>query len=438
MSSREHESVPVTQGLAREDTDVARPAAGEVLPASLVRDLGARFGADFGAVRVHHDATAGRAAQVMGAQAFTRGNDITFAPGRYDPASRRGRELLAHELAHVVQQRRGGGVSTEAEARADRAASAAAAGRYVSATTLGGAPVGVQTKPGDGPEPEAEKKPEAETKKEDEGRTFQSYTKVLDKFALDKDTLTAGHLKDIDSTAFSIGLHTGMLRRGKARIEIVGHADTTGKDPHNEELGQKRADRVKEALEKKLQPRAGEKPLVLEWSVRSAGEKEMLIPTPDNTLEPRNRAVEIRVTIEIMPEEKKPEPLPGIDPHKNPFPWPEPSPTPRRPEEDLWKKMEENQRRIEEYDKKHPRKPKSAQDVIVDGVMEKIVDPVLKKVPLSKEKKKWLREKIRGGIEAGTEKGCDAAVDSSGATGDEAEALKAACKAALKEKGEKK
>jgi outer membrane protein OmpA-like peptidoglycan-associated protein len=439
MSSRDHETirrpVPVM-------AEAAHPKEGEPLPPTLAGELGARFGADFQHVRVHHDAAAARAAQVMGAQAFTRGNDITFAPGRYNPASSAGRELLAHELAHVLQQR-GAGQTTDAESRADHAGSAVAAGRYVSPSALGSAPLGVQTKPGDGPAPDVETKPEAETqtKKEGEegaGRTFQTFSKVLDNFALDKDTLTAQHLKDIDSTAFSIGLGTGMLRRGKAKIEIVGHADTTGKDPHNEELGQKRADRVKAALEKKLQAREGEKPLVLEWSVRSAGEKELLIPTKDNTLEPRNRAVEIRVTIEMMPEEKKPEPLPGIDPHKYPFPWPEPSPTPRRPEEDLWKKMEDQRKRIEELDKKLQRKPKSAQDVVVDAVMENVIDPILKELPLSKEKKKWLREKIRDGVEAGTEKGCEAAVDASGATGDEAEALKAACKAAIKEKGEKK
>jgi outer membrane protein OmpA-like peptidoglycan-associated protein len=320
--------------------EAAQPKEGELLPQALARELGARFGADFQHVRVHHDAASARAAQVMGAQAFTQGNDITFAPGRYNPASSAGRELLAHELAHVLQQRRAG-VSTDTEARADRAASAVAAGRYVSASTLGSAPVGVQAKPGDGPAPDVEKKPEAETQAKKEGeegaaRTFQTFSKVLDNFALDKDTLTAQHLKDIDETAFSIGLGTGMLRRGKAKIEIVGHADTTGKDPHNDELGQKRADRVKETLEKKLQPAEGGKPLTLEWSARSAGEKELLIPTADNTLEPRNRAVEIRVTIEFMPEERSGA-FAGIDPHKYPS-WPEPSPTPRRPEEDLWKR----------------------------------------------------------------------------------------------------
>ena len=69
------------------------------------RDLmQAHFGADFGAVRVHSDERARAAAASLGADAFAFGEHIAIgAPGR-----RRDRALLAHELAHVVQQRRGG------------------------------------------------------------------------------------------------------------------------------------------------------------------------------------------------------------------------------------------------------------------------------------------------------------------------------------------
>ena len=63
-----------------------------------------RFGHDFGGVRVHADAEAGRAARELGARAFTYGRDIVFAPGELQPGSERGRMLLAHELTHTVQQ----------------------------------------------------------------------------------------------------------------------------------------------------------------------------------------------------------------------------------------------------------------------------------------------------------------------------------------------
>jgi predicted SprT family Zn-dependent metalloprotease len=65
----------------------------------------AAFGQDFSNVRVHH----GHEATIAGAQSFTRGNDIHFAPGLYNPHSPQGQQLLGHELTHVVQQRQGAG-----------------------------------------------------------------------------------------------------------------------------------------------------------------------------------------------------------------------------------------------------------------------------------------------------------------------------------------
>jgi hypothetical protein len=63
-----------------------------------------RFGADFGGVRIHTDGNAARMSRQLGADAFTIGHDVYFAPGHYAPASDRGRHLLAHELAHTIQQ----------------------------------------------------------------------------------------------------------------------------------------------------------------------------------------------------------------------------------------------------------------------------------------------------------------------------------------------
>ncbi len=69
-----------------------------------------RLGLDLGAVRVHTEGQAGDAARSVGARAFAVGDNIVFAPGEYAPSSASGRHLLAHELAHVVQQRGGAGV----------------------------------------------------------------------------------------------------------------------------------------------------------------------------------------------------------------------------------------------------------------------------------------------------------------------------------------
>jgi hypothetical protein len=63
-----------------------------------------RFGYDFSRVRVHVDARAGASVRSVGALAYTAGLNVVFGPGRYSPQSEGGRRLLAHELAHVVQQ----------------------------------------------------------------------------------------------------------------------------------------------------------------------------------------------------------------------------------------------------------------------------------------------------------------------------------------------
>jgi hypothetical protein len=63
-----------------------------------------RFGRDFGGVRVHTDPAAAESARAVDAHAYTVGQHIVFDSGKYDPHSGPGRNLLAHELAHTVQQ----------------------------------------------------------------------------------------------------------------------------------------------------------------------------------------------------------------------------------------------------------------------------------------------------------------------------------------------
>lgn len=63
-----------------------------------------RFGHDFANVRVHADAAAAASARSVNALAYTVGQDVVFGAGQYAPRTRAGQQLLAHELAHVVQQ----------------------------------------------------------------------------------------------------------------------------------------------------------------------------------------------------------------------------------------------------------------------------------------------------------------------------------------------
>jgi hypothetical protein len=76
---------------------------GRPLPEAVRRYFEPRFGHDFGRVRVHTDGTAARATRAMGARAVTAGQDVILAEGNAAPETDTGRQLLAHELAHVVQ-----------------------------------------------------------------------------------------------------------------------------------------------------------------------------------------------------------------------------------------------------------------------------------------------------------------------------------------------
>ena len=96
-----------------------------------------RFGHDFSNVRVHTDAQAARSADAVHALAYTVGSRIAFRDGQYAPGTIAGRQLIAHELAHVVQQGLGaqhgntvvlGPESSPAEANAEATARAVLAG----------------------------------------------------------------------------------------------------------------------------------------------------------------------------------------------------------------------------------------------------------------------------------------------------------------------
>jgi len=84
--------------------DRALATAGRPLEPALRQDMEGRFGHDFGRVRVHASGAAERSAQDLDANAYTVGHDIVFGAGQFAPGSPGGRRLLAHELAHVVQQ----------------------------------------------------------------------------------------------------------------------------------------------------------------------------------------------------------------------------------------------------------------------------------------------------------------------------------------------
>jgi hypothetical protein len=79
-------------------------SGGRSLDKDLRSSMEPAFGADFSGVRVHADAKADGLNRSLQARAFTTGQDVFFRSGEYNPGSAGGKELLAHELTHVVQQ----------------------------------------------------------------------------------------------------------------------------------------------------------------------------------------------------------------------------------------------------------------------------------------------------------------------------------------------
>ena len=131
--------------------DVVGSGGGSALETGARSFLEDRMGADFSDVRVHTGPKADESARSINAQAYTVGTDVVFRSGAYEPDTPSGRHVLAHELAHVMQQKAGpvagtparGGISISHpsdafEQAAERSASQAVAGGAVQTMPAGG------------------------------------------------------------------------------------------------------------------------------------------------------------------------------------------------------------------------------------------------------------------------------------------------------------
>src|SRR5258708_7514329 len=104
LATRARAQVPPQRSASSQiNTDALR--SGRPLDRATRAFMEPRFGHDFSRVRIHTDERAARSSGEMEARAYTVGRDIVFAAGEYAPGTAEGRRLLAHELAHAVQQR---------------------------------------------------------------------------------------------------------------------------------------------------------------------------------------------------------------------------------------------------------------------------------------------------------------------------------------------
>jgi len=128
-SSTEQISSPVSHSLlqrrytgGKQEADLPHAAAspivkdvlegsGQPLDTDTRTFMESRFGHDFSKVRVHNNTQAGESSAAVHALAYTIGQSIVFRAGQYAPGTTEGRRLLAHELTHVVQQKKANGNS---------------------------------------------------------------------------------------------------------------------------------------------------------------------------------------------------------------------------------------------------------------------------------------------------------------------------------------
>ncbi len=119
-------------GAEQVGSDFSHPTSGgQALPDSERNFFEPRFGRDFGHVRVHADVQADEAARSVRALAYTMGGDVVFGAGQYQPGTDGGRTLMAHELAHVVQQ---GAAGPDVNSTATSGAAAPAISRRAAGT----------------------------------------------------------------------------------------------------------------------------------------------------------------------------------------------------------------------------------------------------------------------------------------------------------------
>jgi outer membrane protein OmpA-like peptidoglycan-associated protein len=389
---------------------------GQPLDRFLRAPLESGMGHDFASVRIHADAPAALIARNLSARAFTTGTHIVFGQGEFSPHTSRGKRLLAHELAHVAQPRRGGTPSISrpgdaSEREADRVADSALRGERAVPVETGAAVQRVPA-PGSG----------ADTILENASPFLAASvgSANLDGFDTGKSDLKAKHKKEIAKTAHNIQV---LLRKyPRSTLSITGHTDTVGSDADNMKLGQERADAVRAEMVVQGVPEQ------IISAADSVGEgAPQAVKTKDETPNAKNRRVEVHFHPEAgmagpdLPTLKgadKPPDKPKDDPMATPIedfgkprkrpgpldPTPKDDPNDRtRLPPDFWKPIPPIPRGMG---------PKSVLDFLGEKVVDPFVDKTLGWAPKSVRDK--VKEGLRDGIKTGSAKAARAAAEAAG------------------------
>jgi outer membrane protein OmpA-like peptidoglycan-associated protein len=243
------------------------PTPGEPIAESERPALEAAFGEDLSEVRIHRSEQAGKWADAAGANAFSSGRDIYFAPGAYNSST------LAHEVTHVVQQDGATSVTPGEdpllEHQAEIASASVLSGGHAEIAAVAAAPA-MQRQPAPG---------------KTSPLKLPRYSLTLDDFDIDKAKLHANHKQMLDE--FAEGLVDILSLSPGAHVLIGGFADTPGTESHNLEIGQERADAVRDYLVQKGAP---------EYALRTHSSGAGSPAVASKGFQAKNRRVEIVVS----------------------------------------------------------------------------------------------------------------------------------------------
>jgi outer membrane protein OmpA-like peptidoglycan-associated protein len=392
----------------KHQTNVASPLVdqtlsktGQSLDSATRAHMESLFNEDFSNVRIHTDADAAESARSVNALAYTSADDVVFGANQYDPNSTEGSQLLAHELAHTVQQRDGG--------------ESAAAG----ATTISRAPI-----PGTGePEP------------------ISLFSATIPAPAVTRmgDVIVAtvyfgqnNFLLDSRNYAAVEKLSDELEFMFNPSIAVDGYASSEGTEANNQRLSENRRTTVMAIVRSKMKGATtftGKGHGAADLAVEETGAKGKELDS--------QKALNRRVTIVIIPtsvqkaEEEKKKPF-------QPFPLPKPE-FDIRPETDEERINREMKRAMKEADEKKWRgedKKPSGQSFNEQfwKAVDKVVDDTTKKLGVPEKLRPYIKDGAHALIEKGTETVLDKALDQTSLNANEKEAVKKAIEAASKTK----
>lgn len=389
-----------------------------------------RLGRDLSHVRVHTGAEASQSAAAVNASAYAVGSDIVFAEGRYAPMTDTGSRLIAHELAHTVQQNGApsrpedlaiGAADDPAEREAEQATDTVVRGGAAASQPGAAQTLRRETPPGAGGDSPAS---DALTESASPFLAAAIGSVTLDKFETGKSDLTPTHQAELTKTAHNIVV---LLRKyGQSMLTVTGFADTVGTEANNLTLGTARALAVKKALVDLKVPDA-----IISTDSKGEGAPQAA-KTKDATANPDNRRVEVRFRPGAAPTIGPPSAGPAATAPTAPtaskppinlrIPGPILPTGPTLPP-DFWKPLPPPIPGTG---------PKSMSDVIFK-IADPVIDRVVKILPESLRAK--AKDAIHDGIISGSAKAARAAAEAAGITDSAAlDAIENAAKAAIQQK----